>query len=60
MVKLPTVTKKELLEAISDGVSDAMWRMIRNGTDMPCSDFFNTIGDAVKEAVVEVARETKR
>jgi hypothetical protein len=32
MTKLPTVSKQELLNAIRDGVHDAMWRMITNAT----------------------------
>jgi hypothetical protein len=38
-MKLPTITKDELLEAIRQGVHDAMWEMITNATQMPCHDF---------------------
>lgn len=48
-IKLPTVSKEELLGAIREGVHDAVWQMINNGTSMPCADFY----DAVKEGVVK-------
>jgi hypothetical protein len=49
MIKLPTVSKQELLNAIRDGVADAMWRMITNATDMPCADFYDFVKDGVAE-----------
>jgi hypothetical protein len=36
---------------IATGVYDAVWHMIRNGTDMPCADFYDTIGKAVERAI---------
>ena len=39
-MKLPDVSKQELLDAIRDGVADAMWRMITNATSAPCADFY--------------------
>ena len=54
MPKLPSVTKQEMLDAIREGVHDAMWRMITNATDAPCKDFYATIGDAVERAMIKV------
>ena len=51
MIKLPDVTKQELLEAIRAGVRDAMWEMVTNATAMPCADFFDTVKDAIQTAV---------
>jgi len=43
--------KAVLYHAIKDGVEAAMWRMITNATDMPCSDFFVTIKQGVANAI---------
>ena len=51
MTKLPTVSKQELLNAIRDGVADAVWRMITNATDMPCADFYDFVKDGVAEGI---------
>jgi hypothetical protein len=50
-MKLPDVSKQELLDAIRDGVSDAMWRMITNATSAPCADFYETVRDGVETAI---------
>lgn len=52
--KLPTVSKQELLNAIRDGVADAMWRMITNATDMPCADFYDFVKDGVAEGIRQI------
>ena len=36
-MKVPEVTKQELLDAIRGGVHDAVWQMITNATSMPWS-----------------------
>lgn len=41
-------------EAIAEGVERAIWRMITNATDMPCHDFYDTVGDAVERAMLQV------
>ena len=51
MTKLPTVSKQELLNAIRDGVADAMWRMITNATDVPCADFYDFVKDGVAQGI---------
>jgi hypothetical protein len=50
-MKLPTISKQELLGAIRDGVAEAMWRMITNATDAPCADFYNFVKDGVAEGI---------
>jgi hypothetical protein len=50
-LRLPTVTKQELLDAIRDGVYDAVWQMIRNATDAPCADFFEMVKQGVTEGI---------
>jgi hypothetical protein len=50
-MKLPDVSKQELLDAIRDGVSDAMWQMITNATSEPCADFYETVRDGVETAI---------
>jgi hypothetical protein len=54
MIKLPTVSKQELLNAIRDGVADAMWRMITNATDAPCADFYDFVKDGVAEGIARL------
>lgn len=54
-MKIPPAEDRELIfEAIAEGVDRAMWRMITNGTQMPCNDFFATIKEAVNEAMERV------
>ena len=45
------MSKQELLNAIRDGVADAMWRMITNATDMPCADFYDSVKDGIAEGI---------
>ena len=54
-LKLPPISKQELLDAIRDGVRDAMWRMITNATSMPCADFYATVKDGVEAGIREAA-----
>jgi hypothetical protein len=41
----------EMKHAVTTGVENAMWQMITNATQMPCRDFFDTVGDAVERAM---------
>jgi hypothetical protein len=50
-MRLPTVSKQELLDAIRKGVTDAMWAMITNATSAPCADFFEMVKKGVEEGV---------
>ena len=53
-MKLPhNVTTEQFLEAVRQGVYDAVWQMITNNTDMPCADFYDTVKEAVKEGIQE-------
>jgi biotin operon repressor len=59
-IKLPAITKDELLGAIREGVYEAMWQMITNATSMPCHDFFDHVREGVENAMYEVGRTTPR
>jgi hypothetical protein len=48
-IKLPAVSKRELLDAIRAGVADAMWRMMTDATDAPCADFYDMIKKGVEK-----------
>ena len=52
------LTKEELMLAISRGVSDAIWRIATNATDMPCTDFYEAIRYGTSEAVSKMSRPT--
>ncbi len=45
------ITKKEFLQAIEKGVSDAFWSMITNATSYPCADFYEAIRQGAKAAI---------
>jgi hypothetical protein len=49
----PGITTEQFLEAVRQGVYDAVWQMITNNTDMPCADFYDTVKEAVKEGTQE-------
>ena len=44
----------EVYSAIREGVRDAMWMMINNATNSPCADFYQSIQDGVKQAMLEL------
>jgi hypothetical protein len=46
-IPIPRISKAELLDAISRGVADAIWRVATNATQAPCADFFASIEDGV-------------
>jgi hypothetical protein len=56
-VRLPKLTKTELLDAIREGIADGLWRVATNATSMPCHDFYASIQDGVEAAVERVQRE---
>jgi hypothetical protein len=58
--KLPTISKEELLDAIREGVHDAMWRMITGATSMPCHDFYATVKEGVAMGMKEASARTWR
>ena len=41
------------MEAVRQGVYDAVWAIATNATDAPCSDFYDMIKNGVKEAIQE-------
>jgi len=51
-MKLPhEVTAEQFLEAVRQGVSDAIWRMICQGTNAPCADFYDAIKEGIKDGI---------
>jgi hypothetical protein len=52
-MKTPDVTKEEFLEAVRQGVYDAVWDAITDATLRPCRNLFETIGAAVERATLE-------
>lgn len=50
------IRSEQFFEAIKSGVSQSMWEMITNATDMPCSDFFNMIKEGTKEAHLHLGK----
>jgi hypothetical protein len=50
-IKLPSVSKQEFLDAIRNGVADAVWQMITNATAAPCADFYDFVKDGVAEGI---------
>ena len=45
------INEDKMYEAIREGVRDAFWQMITNGTDMPCQDFFEFVKKGVEDGV---------
>lgn len=41
----------QFMEAIRSGVSDGIWRIATNATQMPCADFYEMIKEGVKEGM---------
>lgn len=44
----------QIMQAIRDGVADAIWRIATNATDMPCADFYAAIAKGAEEGVVRM------
>ena len=51
---MPYVSKDEILEAVFNGVKSAVWDVATNATDMPCSDFYDSIRQGVESATKDV------
>ena len=47
--------ERKFYEAVRQGVHDAVWRMITNATDMPCTDFFDAIQEGVATGIKSAA-----
>lgn len=48
---LPRLSRKDLIEAITEGVRRAMWDIATNATQMPCHDFYASIQDGVRDGI---------
>ena len=55
----PELEAEKIYEAIREGTHDAVWRMIRNATDMPCADFFDMIKEGTRDAILEMKLEAE-
>lgn len=51
---LDLIDSDKFYDAISVGVQGAIWQMITNATDAPTADFFETVKEGVKEAMMEI------
>lgn len=45
-----------LSTAVQKGVEIAFWNMMTNATDMPCSDFYESVKEGVRDAVLQGAK----
>jgi|688.fasta_scaffold1069653_1 hypothetical protein len=52
------IDEDRFYEAIREGVADAMWKLMTSATDMPCSDFYDSIQAGVKQGIQAGARYT--
>ena len=43
-------SSKGFFEAVEQGVSNAIWKIATNATDMPCNDFYDSIKEGVEKA----------
>jgi len=50
------LTTEQVMKAISIGVERAIYDVARNATDMPCSDFYESIKKVIKEAIKESSK----
>ena len=53
-MKAIPLSKRELLDAIREGVFDAMWAVATNRTMAPCTDFYDSIQDGVEAGIKAV------
>lgn len=54
---LAKISKDELLDAVRGGIEDAVWAAIRNATDCPTADFFQSIKDGVEAAHLKMKKK---
>lgn len=52
-----SLSRKDMMEAVSEGVRRAVWQMITNATDMPCADFFDAVKEGVAEGIKSAAKQ---
>jgi hypothetical protein len=50
----PYLEAERIYEAVSEGIENAMWRMITGATGAPCADFYATIEKAAEKAFSKV------
>lgn len=43
-----------LYDAVRKGVADAIWRVANNATDMPCSDFYESIKQGARDGIARL------
>lgn len=54
------LSREDLIEAVRDGVSNAIWTIATSATNMPGTDLYAAIENGVERAMVQVAKEEKR
>lgn len=50
----PEITKQEFLEAISDGVTKAIWKIATDASYTPCADFYDMIKLGCEEGIKKI------
>jgi len=55
----PKLDPERIYQAIREGVSDAVWAMITNATSAPCKDFYASVEEGIKAAMMELNRPEK-
>lgn len=53
------IIREPFLNAIREGVQNAMWQLFTNATDAPCQDFFHHIKSGVKEGIESLDLDEK-
>ncbi|MCX7178010.1 MAG: hypothetical protein NTX56_04305 [Proteobacteria bacterium] len=48
------LSREDMMNAIRMGVADGIFRIATNATDTPCEDFFGSIKDGVREAIIHL------
>lgn len=52
------LSTEQMMDAISNGVRQAIWDVMTNNTDMPCADFYDAIKNGVTAAHENIAMDS--
>ena len=52
---LSCVTAKDICDSLRQGVSEAVWRVATNASDMPSSDFYESIKEGTAAGIARVS-----
>ena len=51
------IRTEQFMDAIRNGVKDAIWGIATNATSAPCADFYDSIKEGVEQAMEHVTFE---